>query len=60
MKSVKFAKRFRQPLSAATYQEWPAGTEDVVNNEIAAAAQAAGVLDGEPVDAPAEKPKAKA
>lgn len=57
MKSVKFAKAFRNPISDSSYQEWPAGVEDVVSDEIAKKAQDAGALDGEPVDAP--KPAAK-
>lgn len=51
MKSVKFAKRHRHQLTDTSYQEWPAGAQDVVSDAVAKKAEAAGVLDGEPVEA---------
>lgn len=67
MKTVKFAKRWRWPLTATSYEAYSPGDEVTVSNDRAEAAQKAGVLDGEPVDAPeqsasetgaAKKPKA--
>lgn len=54
MKQVHFEKVWRWPLSEASYEEYPAGTEAIVSDERAAKAQADGVLKGEPKDAPAE------
>ncbi|MGH6977833.1 MAG: hypothetical protein ACRED4_00835 [Brevundimonas sp.] len=61
MKSVKFAKRHRHQLTDTSYQEWPAGAEDIVSDAVAKKAEAAGVLDGEPVDVAegAAAPKAR-
>ena len=52
MKSVRFARRWRRRLNDSTVEEYPAGASAVVSNARADAAQRAGVLDGQPVDAP--------
>jgi hypothetical protein len=52
VKTIKFAKRWRWPLTATSYEAYSAGDEVTVSNDRAEAAQKAGVLDGEPVDAP--------
>lgn len=54
MKSVRFARRWRRRVNDATVEEYPAGVSAVVSNSRAEAAQRAGVLDGQPVDAPSE------
>lgn len=52
MKKVKFSKRWRWPLTATSYEAYSPGDEVTVSNDRAEAAQKAGVLDGEPEDAP--------
>lgn len=52
MKSVKFGKRFRFPLSPTSYVEYPAGFAGEISEERARAAKKARVLRGEPVAAP--------
>lgn len=57
MKTVEFAKRWRNRVSETVVHEYPAGSTAVVSEEAAKAASEAGVLKGEPVDAPVEKPE---
>lgn len=58
MKTVTFAKRWVHHVSDTVREEYPAGSTVDVSEDRAKAAQDAGVLKGEPVDAkPAEKPE---
>lgn len=59
MKTVKFAKRWRNRVNDRTVHEYPAGSTATVADDTAERAAKAGVLDGDPVDAPAEKAPAK-
>jgi hypothetical protein len=54
MKVVTFARRWRRRLDETTVEEFPKGATATVNNDRAAAALKAGVLDGEPIDPPNE------
>lgn len=52
MKTVKFSKRFRHPLSPNSYVEYPAGFSGEISDERARAAKKARALRGDPVEAP--------
>lgn len=55
MKSVEFAKSWRQPVSDTVVHEYPAGSKLDVSEAVAKAAFDAGVLTGEPVDVVVDK-----
>lgn len=59
MKDVKFAKRWRWPLSDAAYEQYQPGDALTISDDRAAAAEKAGVLDGAPAEPQAEKPVTK-
>lgn len=52
MKQIKLAKTWRNRVNDTTVHEYPAGSEVAVADETAERAVKAGVLDGDPVDAP--------
>jgi hypothetical protein len=64
MKTIKLAKRWLNRVNDTTVHEYPANSTATVSDETAERAVKAGVLDGDPVDAPDAKPakveKAKA
>ena len=57
MKTVKFAKSWRWPLSETSYEEYLAGAELPVSEDRAAAASKAGVLADDPAEAPPQQKK---
>lgn len=52
MKVITFARRWRRRVDERTVEEYPKDSTATVSNERAAAAHKAGVLAGEPADAP--------
>ncbi|QBX37225.1 hypothetical protein E4M02_02575 [Brevundimonas sp. S30B] len=58
MKPVEFAKAWRWPTSATSYEEYPAGFSGEISNDRAVAADRAGVLKAEPKAPASGKSKA--